>query len=293
MMKTKIYNRNFLSSLRNRRDITVTQHNLNYENESHKFLRIVSKKIRPDDKVVLISAGMHGEELAGPITLQKYLNCILDYIHARNFRVIIYPNMNPSGFEMGVRYNPEGERGEVGIDPNDFMRYVLKDGTVTSDLKDSNRFRKWRWSSDSKFDVILPPETKLLHCLLKRDPLRQVVAAIDLHQDFITFNASPAAYQYLYDDSRVYAEILQKIEAIVPLMSNTYIDAGYLNGGLRSDAYGSLIRYDGTLSDLMQRMGVRYTVTVETTGATPLDKACEVNLAWIKGITDLIYKDSN
>lgn len=279
--------------LRNRRDIAVNQHNLKYENESHQFLRIVSRTIRPEDKVVLISAGMHGEEVAGPITLQKYLNWILDYIHARDLRVIIYPNMNPFGFERGVRYNPEGENGEAGIDPNDFIRYIREDGTITSDLKDRNRFREWQWSSEVEFDVILPPETKLLHCLLKRDPLKQVVAAIDLHQDFITSNARPAAYQYLYEDSLVYAEVLQRIRQIVPLLSNSHLDAGYLNGGLKSDAYGSLVRYDGTLSDLMQRMGVRYTVTVETTGATPLNAACAVNLAWITGMTDLARKNSN
>ena len=292
-MKAEIYNRKLLSMLRDRRDITVTQHNLKYENGSYNFLRIVSRRIRPDDKVVLISAGIHGEEVAGPTTLQKYLNWILDYISTRNLRVIIYPNINPLGFERGVRSNPEGNYSETDIDPNDFMRYILEDGSITSDLKDRNRFREWQWSSEAEFGEILPPETKLLHYLLKRDPLRQVVAAIDLHQDFITRNAPPAAYQYLYEDSKTYVEVLGKIDTIVPLLRDKYLDAGYLNGGLRSDAYGSIIRYDGTLSDLMQRIGVRYTVTVETTGATPLDKACQVNLTWIKGITDLICKDLN
>ena len=287
-MKSTVFNRKLLKSLRYRKDIVLTQHDLYYENASFKFLKIVSKNIRPTDKVILISAGLHGEEIAGPITLLKYLSMIIDYIHANNLRVIIYPNINPFGFEDGVRCNIDSDYDNNVGDPNDFLRYSLWDGTITDDLKEKNDYKEWFWSSDEMLNLSLLAETKLMHILLRKDPLSQVIAAIDLHQDYITQNVSAAAYQYLYGDFSVYSSILQRIGRIVPLLSNSYIDAGYSNGGLMSDAYGCLIRYDGSLSDLMQRMGVRYSVTVETTGATPLNKACEVNLTWILGITDLI-----
>ncbi len=293
MMKAKYFNEKLLKSLRNRQDITITQHNLYYENTSHNFLRIISKKLHPTDKIILISAGIHGEEIAGPITLLRYLNLILDYIHAKNLRVIIYPNVNPYGFEEGVRFNPDGNIGGIKSDSNDFMRYIRSDGTVTDDLKEKNIFKEWLWSSDEDLNLILPEETRLLHRLLKKDPLRQVVAAIDLHQDYITKSMPAAAYHYIYGDATIYSQIFRKIEKIAFLLANTYIDAGYSNGGLKSDSNACLVRYDGSLSDLMQRLGVRNVVTVETTGSTPLTKACEVNLAWIMGLTDLISNKIN
>jgi len=286
-MKANVYYEKLIRSLRYRQDITITQHNLDYKNNSYKFLKIVSNAIQSTDKIILISAGFHGEEKAGPITLLKYINLILNYIHANNLKVIIYPNVNPVGFEKGKRYNPDSDTGENKSDTNDFMRYIREDGTVTDDLKEQNVFKEWRWSSDEEFNLRLPEETKLVHILLKEDPLQQIVAAIDLHQDYITKNAPPAAYQYIYGDASVYSKIFRKIEKFTPLLRNTYIDAGYSNGGLKSDSNGCLIRYDCTISDLMQRLGAKHVVTVETTGATPLKKACEVNLAWILGITDL------
>jgi hypothetical protein len=40
----------------------------------------------------------------------------------------------------------------------------------------------------------------------------------------------------------------------------------------------------------MHRLGVKYAVTAETTGKTPLDRACRVNWLWIKGLVDLAAK---
>ena len=287
MMKARIFNQKIIRSLRKRKDIAITRHILKYKRKSFKFLRIKSKNIIQSDKIILISAGIHGEEIAGPITILKYINLIVDHIHANGLRVIIYPIINPLGFEKGTRHRPDIKSDEDGIDTNNFLRYVLDDGTITDDLKEENVFKEWVWSSDERLNLKLPEETKLLHFILKQEPLHQVVAAIDLHQDYLSRNAPPAAYHYVYGDGMVYSEIYKKIEKITPLLSNTYIDAGYANGGMQSDANGSIIRYDGSLSDLFQRLGVKNVVTVETTGVTPLDKACMVNLAWILGITDL------
>ncbi|NHI92832.1 MAG: hypothetical protein EAX96_10055 [Candidatus Lokiarchaeota archaeon] len=286
-MKARIYNQKLIKSLRKRNDIMISQHILKYKRKSYKFLRIISKNIKPMDKIILISAGIHGEEIAGPITLLKYSNLILDYIHKNGFRAIIYPIINPLGFEKGIRYQPDTKTKDDGVDINNFLRYILYDGTITDDLKEQNVYKEWIWSSDERLKLNLPEETKLLHFLLKQEPLYQIVAAIDLHQDYITKDVPPAAYHYIYGDSMEYSEIYRKIEEITPLLRNKYIDAGYTNGGMKSDANGSLIRYDGSLSDLLQRLGAKNVVTVETTGITPLNKACMVNLAWILGIIDI------
>ena len=55
----------------------------------------------------------------------------------------------------------------------------------------------------------------------------------------------------------------------------------------RSDDDGLIQRHDGSLTDLFYRLGARASVAVETTGATPLDVACAVNMVWIRGILEL------
>ncbi len=287
MMKIGVFTKKLVKSLRKRKDIAISHHFLKYKRKSYIFTRITSKIINPNDKIILISAGIHGEEIAGPITLLKYLNLIIDHAHSNGLRVIIYPIINPYGFEKGTRHQPNSKEEKEGIDINNFLRYILDDGTITDDLKEQNVYKEWIWSSDERLKLKLREETKLLHFLLKQEPLNQVVAAIDLHQDYLTKDAPPAAYHYIYGDSVVYTNIYRKIEKITPLLSNRLIDAGYTNGGMMSDANGSLIRYDGSLSDLLQRIGVKNVVTVETTGKTPLDKACMVNLEWILGLVNL------
>ena len=64
------------------------------------------------------------------------------------------------------------------------------------------------------------------------------------------------------------------------------INAGQ-SSAMRTNREGFIVRHDGTLGDLLYRLGVKYSVTPETTCKTPLDKACRVNWLWIKGLIDL------
>jgi len=62
---------------------------------------------------------------------------------------------------------------------------------------------------------------------------------------------------------------------------------------MQSDANGFIVRHDGTLPDLLYRIGeaqgrVVHVITPETTGATPLEIACEVNWIWIRGVIELV-----
>lgn len=266
------------------------------------YIKISSTPIAPTDKILLIRAGIHGDETAGVLTLMKHIGAIFDYAHARGVKLIIFPLDNPSGFEAGTRYNIEGDRGDAGN--NDFVRYILADGTVVDDLGSKNEFKEWKWSSDPMFNIQLPKETVMLHNELKKLPLGQIAAVLDLHAD--NFVAAPYAYHYAYGDLTRYHEIATKIKEIVPVLVNAYINSGYINGpdfvpeiiragqvvlddpDLKSDADGFIVRYEGSLPDLMQRLGAAHAVTVETTGAVAEDVADQVNLLWIFGLIDLI-----
>lgn len=290
-MKAEEFVASFLQAVAERDDIVVEQHPLVYSLGSYSFLKIKSKEIGPTDRIIMIFAGLHGEEIAGPLTILHCANQIIDAAHEINLKIILYPLCNPSGFEKGTRYSIDSTVPEdKEIPNNDFLRYELADGTIVKDIGRSGEFLRWHWSSDPELKIMLPHvETRLMHTLLQQDPLMQVSAVIELHQDYLTKNAPPAAYFYAYGDLERYRYIARAIdERIVPLLKNKKISAGYPDGtAMTSDEYGLIVRHDGSVSDLLYRIGARRTITVETTGATALETAEFVNMIWIYQIIDM------
>src|SRR5690349_25173586 len=71
---------------------------------------------------LVITAGFHGNEIAGPLTLARHLPEIVEHAWKREVGLAIYPCVNPSGFDAHTRYNQSGEHPN-----NDFLRYVLPD----------------------------------------------------------------------------------------------------------------------------------------------------------------------
>jgi len=288
-------------ALRRRGDVTVDLHPLQHRKGAFEFLRAVSHDIGPNDRVLFVAAGVHGDEVSGPLTLLRHCGEFFERAHAAGLKVVMYPLRNPSGFEAGVRYNIDGDNGDVGN--NDFLRYLLPDGRVVDDLAGSDAFASWEWSSEARFGTHLATETALMHELMQKDPLSQVVACIDLHQDLITQNAPAAAYQYAFGDFSRYTPIIERIRTIVPVLAETPIGAGYhvaidkqgavtgdesgTEAAMMTDKEGFIARHDGSLVDLLWRLGAVHAVTPETTGATSLDDAIAVNMAWIEGLIEL------
>ena len=266
-MKAKEFYEVLGDYLKDRKDIGIEKHKLSYQGGVFDFWKISSRKIGPKDKIILICAGLHGDEIAGPLTILTHAHRIIDLVHRSGLKIILYPLGNPSGFEAGTRYNIDGDGGDDGN--NDFLRYA-------SDAD------KWRWASDPKLNIRLPKETELMHALLKEDRLNQVAACIDLHQDYIS-NFPPAAYHYAFGDLSRYRNIVEKIEKLVPVLRYTFISAGQ-SSPAKSDAQGFIVRHDGSLQDLMFRFGAKHSITVETSGATPVGIARRVNLIWIYGL---------
>lgn len=301
-MNTSDFYSELKRTLAESQDIVLTSYPLVYHSGSYEFLRIASRDIGSHDKVLLIRAGIHGEEIAGPLSLLKYLSEIFDRAHEAGLKLIVYPLGNPSGFDRGTRYNSDNDKGDAGN--GDFMRYELEDGTITDDLGKTphEKVKQWFWSSDPTLNVHLPLETQIMQDLLKKDPLPQVVGALDLHQDYITETDKPAAYHYSFGTLSVYKDIIQNVGNIVPLFRNTPIGAGFgvpllADGSISkeipesalivSDDDGFIVRHDGSLPDLFYHLGTPYCVTVETTGKTPLEKAIGVNRVWLLGFVGL------
>jgi predicted deacylase len=216
---------------------------------------------------VLITAGFHGEEPAGPLTLARHFGAIARYARSRGVGLTVFPCINPSGFEAGTRYNASGERPN-----NDFLRYRLPGGKVVGELYGTDTDLPWRLFRKG------PKETRAVRRALEKLPTP--LAALDLHQD--DHMLRPAAYTYVFGEARWYAPLARRSAKSLPLAASCEVDPG-----LRSDENGFIWFHDGSVTDWMMRRGARYCATVETTTQSPA-RACDaVNLVWVRGFIDL------
>jgi hypothetical protein len=293
------YYGHLLAKVDRRPDLVGASYPLVYRAGTWDFLRIASRDIGPEDKVVVVRASIHGEEIAGALTALTYLDELADYTHSRGLKLILYPLGNPSGFERGTRYNADGH---VALGNNDFLRYVLEDGSISGDLGPGRPFQSWTMADDPALGVDLPAESRLMLQLVHRDPLGQIAAAFDLHQD-VGGDLPAAAYHYAFGDLDRYSAIVERIAEVVPLLGGYEPAAAIVpatdgepspapDGTLRSDEKGFIVHYDGSFSDFYQRIGVAHSITAETTGATPMADACRVNWIWMTGVIDLVTAET-
>ncbi len=285
-----------------RGDLVHDSHPLRYRAGDWELMRIASADIGPSDRVVVVRGTIHGDEVAGALTVLHHLDELVDRAHGLGLKVVVYPLGNPSGFERGIRYNADHHVGEGN---NDFLRYVFEDGSVAGDLRGGRRFVRWLLADEPDLGVDLPLESRLMLSLVRQDPNDQVVAALDLHQDLVTEGLGPCAYHYSFGDLSRYDGIVARVRELVPPLAGFDVAAGFgervddegrvlpkeTELPARSDANGFIVRHDGTFSDFYQRIGVPHSVATETSGATPVDVACRVNLTWITGVMELVASE--
>lgn len=285
-MKAKEYIAKLTKALSSRNDVVWKVYPLRYKAWVFQLLRIQSKDISPDDKVIMITAWIHGNETSGPFFILSYIQQILALMNMYGYKVIIYPLMNPSGFEYGTRFNIDNDEWSYGN--NDFVRYQMTDGTFADECREGETFTKRYRSSDPQLQQKLPVETALLHKLLREDILHHIVAHIDLHQDYIT--PIEWSYTYFYTFSDTYQSIIANIRKYIAVLSDTMISAGQ-TWGAQSNANACIIRHDGTINDLLYRLGIHDTIAIETTGQTPLALAKKINRLWIKWLVLFLNND--
>lgn len=222
----------------------------------------------PGTPRVLITAGFHGDEQAGPLTLALHFSAIARYASRRGVGLTVFPCLNPSGFELGTRYNASGEKPN-----NDFLRYELEDGSEEGVLYGRDpAFRRWRVFKQG------PQETRAIRRALER--VRTPVAALDLHQD--NYMRRAATYAYVFGDANDYLPLARRSKKHLPLAARVQVDPR-----LVTDASGFIWFHDGSVSDWFMRRGSLYTAALETT-TLGAPRACDaVNLIWIRGFIDL------
>jgi hypothetical protein len=222
---------------------------------------------------VIVTAGFHGDEKAGPLTLLEHAPALFAEAAARGVALRLYPCVNPSGFQAHTRYNVGGQRPN-----NDFLRYEIAPGVWRGELHTGEQALSWR-----AFDGG-PRETVALARELARLPAP--AAALDLHQD--NFIHGSIFYSYVFGDRAPYRPLQARCGALMPVLRSSLVDSGYEPGSdVRADAEGFIEVHDGSVTDHFHRAGVPFTAAIETTTDTPRALADEINLIWIRGFIDL------
>ncbi|MFH0701003.1 MAG: hypothetical protein V2A62_01045 [Candidatus Woesearchaeota archaeon] len=293
------YFNQLLPKVEKRKDILTQEYTLEYPSGNFSYYRFSSADISAKDNVVLIAAGIHGDERCCPYTLNEHFEEIFDYAHSKGIKLVMYPLRNPSGYALNQRFNIENDRGDKEIGNNDCLHYQLEDGRWVDGLEGRN-YLKWCWADDPILGLALTTEDRLFLQLLHREPWNQIQAVLDFHQDHLTEGLKPGAYHYSPNkNTEPYATIVSQIQEIVPLITDTLIDGGYKEdedsaaNQFYTDHRGFISRHDGSLDDLAYRLGIPHAISAETSGEISLHLADQVNMIWIKGMIDLVAAESN
>lgn len=219
---------------------------------------------------VTITAGFHGDETAGPLTLLEHLPAVVAHARAQGVALRIFPCLNPSGFNDLTRYNRTGEAPN-----NDLLRYEVAPGKWAGELTPAQTFLRFELHRGG------PKETRALVAELERQPAPD--AALDIHQD--PWLPGEWSYAYTFGPRAAYLPLVEASDAVVPVCRDLVVDE---EDGVRTDGDGLILLHDGSVTDYFFRRGVPYTAALETTTQTPMFRAHEVNLIWIRGFIDLV-----
>ncbi len=221
----------------------------------------------PGRRTLLVTAGFHGDEVAGPLTLLEHLPELVDHARARDVALCIYPCLNPSGFTDGTRYNRSQEAPN-----NDFLRYELAPGVWVGELTRQQAFLRHEVFTGG------PKETQALRAELERAPAPD--AALDLHQD--PWLGGALTYAYVFGPVAPYLPLVEGSARHMDVARGQQVD-----DDVHTDEHGLIDLPDGSVTDYLRRRGVPHTAALETTTAAPLPACHRVNLVWLKGFVDL------
>jgi hypothetical protein len=221
----------------------------------------------PGRRRLVITAGFHGNEVAGPLTLLEHFSVIVGEARRHDVGLTIYPCLNPSGFDARTRYNQSGTSPN-----NDLLRYEVAPNVWVGELGPGQRYLRHRVHSGG------PNETRALARALEVDEAPH--AALDLHQD--PWLRGTWCYAYTFGDRGAYRPLLAQSRRHLPIAEVTEVD-----DDLYSDDDGIIEFHDGSVTDYFHRRGVPYTAALETTTDSPLTDCDQVNLIWIRGFIGL------
>ncbi len=213
---------------------------------------------------VLISGGIHGEEPAGVHTILKFLeHDIFDFLG--NYRFLIFPCINPFGFEYGFRFNTGG------IDIN---RQFKSD----SDSREASMVMRALWGYGRRF-----------------------ACTIDLHEtdpnwadEGFSKEANPCTF-YMWETAsdkniRIGDKVIEEVKKTVEVCDWPKVYGDVNNGGViwYPEGCGNPVYAQGTTLDAY--LNANYTpqsFTLETPCGWDLKKRIATNMVALRTILEL------
>ena len=222
----------------------------------------------PGRHLLVVTSGFHGEEPAGPLTLMEHLEEVVDHARAHDVGLLVYPCINPSGFEDGTRYNRSGEKPN-----NDFLRYEVAPGKWKGELRPGGEpYLRWVLYDGG------PKETRAIRDELAKQPVPH--AALDIHQD--RYLKEALTYAYVFGDQQAYEPLVEAASQYARVVQNEMV--AEVN---RTNTLGLIEYHDGSVTDFYLRKGVPFCAALETTTHTPLASSHAINLIWLRGFIEL------
>jgi hypothetical protein len=222
----------------------------------------------PGRRTLLVTAGFHGNEVAGPLTLVDHLPEIVERARTRGVALQIYPCLNPSGFVDGTRYNRGGEAPN-----NDFLRYEVAPGVWVGELAPGQGFLRHAVFEGG------PRETRALRAELERAPPPD--GALDIHQD--PWLPGSVTYAYVFGPPDPFLPLVEASGRLLEVARSAQVD-----DDVHTDEHGLIVLHDGSVTDYFHRRGVPLAAALETTTAAPLPVCHAVNLVWLAGFVDAV-----
>ena len=206
---------------------------------------------------ILIAAGFHGEEKAGPYGILRFLQTIHPG-KLGSVNLSILPLVNPAGFDEGERMNAQGKNVDRG-----FCHLSVESQKTT-------------------------PEGELLMVNFSKLLKLAKNGFFSLHEDV----RSEKFYAYTFNESDSPNEVPK---AIVKLIDKKHFDVHPDGKFMDLDVKDGVITnyHDGSFEDLLFHKGVRVSVVTETPGKADFEQRVSANSAIIKFIINLYSEVAN
>lgn len=234
---------------------------------------------------LMITAGFHGDEANGPISLLEIIDKLAAYATKKKVRLVVYPCINPSGFDLRKHYNESNQFWN-----NDWMRYAVK---WRKGVKWVGTLRKFDEAFSATKKVKSPAKEV---CPLQKDIQKYYDypvpnAVLDIHQQNGNLETGDI-FAYIFERRPIYYHIMKRLEKIAPIAKNEKWKDMQSGRKIRYriDEDGFVFVHDGTITDMFYRHGSKFVVTSETKTTMSLEQVCQVNLIWAKALINLISK---
>jgi hypothetical protein len=192
---------------------------------------------------------------------------LIDMAKASGVGLRVYPCINPSDWSYDARR----------LTPTSFFEYEIGENEWARELMPDMELKDMRIKRD------LPPESRALVADLAVRPVP--TAALEIHQDH-DIHDTPATYAFVSGDQAPYRSLARAASRFAKLASSTEVAGEH--GTQKTDKFGLTPgRADGTVQDYFDRLGTKYSATLETSTGLPVKSVTGVNLVWMMGFIEL------